>query len=343
MQEILIENTSTKDTIVQLKNALQGEFHEQWGELTLKFDNEFGQGTIRGIDFDYGLSLIDFNVNFIEATIIIFKSHRKRLVEFIFVSEGNLDFKDEDNTTFVNFDRYQNIIISNRYSKKKTFVFPKELPIKVNIIQLETASFIGKKNNNINYLDKVLRNVFEDENDDAVTYQHLGSYSLKIADQIKKLSNSHDSGIVRTLSIEGQLNLIMAMQMLEHQNFERKKLLPESLSPENIKKIQLLSTYIVDNISEPLSVDVLSKLSGMGPKKLQTGFKLLYSKSVNEYIRDLKLEIARDALTNSHITISEIVYNIGFKSRSYFSKIFAERYGILPNKYRSSLSQSVDD
>jgi AraC-like DNA-binding protein len=131
----------------------------------------------------------------------------------------------------------------------------------------------------------------------------------------------------------------MAMQMLEHQNYENDRLHPESLSPESIKKIQALCTYILDKVSEPLTIEILSRVSGLGPKKLQTGFKLLFSKSVNEYIRELKLEIARDALTNSDSTISEIVYNIGFSSRSYFSKIFSERYGILPNKYRSSLKK----
>jgi AraC-like DNA-binding protein len=262
------------------------------------------------------------------------------LVEFIFISEGYLEFSEDENaTTFMNFERYQNIIISSKIKSKKVFVFPKETQIKVNIIQLDTISYKEKKNNNLSYLDKALKTVFESQNE-ALSYHHLGNYNLKIADKIKQLDSTYHEGIIKTLSIEGQLNLIMAMQLLEHKNFQSTDLLTDSLSKEHIKKIQELSTYITDNMSEPLSIAALSKRSGLGAKKLQLGFKVLYSKSVNEYIRDLKLEISRDQLKNSDLTISEIVYSVGYKSRSYFSKIFYERYEILPKDYRNKIKRS---
>ncbi|WP_430409357.1 helix-turn-helix domain-containing protein [Kordia sp.] len=336
MHKIHVKNTSTKDALFQLQENLGGTLIESWGEYTLTFDNKLGKGVVRGIDFDWGLSLIDFNVNFVEVSKITFENNKRKLVEFIFISEGNLKFKEKEAATFLNFDRYQNIIISNKIPSKKVFVFPEATQVKVNIIQLETEDYQKKKNNNLSYLDKVLRTVFESQNQN-VSYHHLGNYNLKIADEIKELDNAHDSGIIRTLSIEGQLNLIMAMQMLEHQNSQKRNTLPDSLSHEHIKKIHELSAYITNNVSEHMSVESLSKIAGLSSKKLQLGFKVLYSKTVNEYIRDLKLEIARDQLKNSDLTISEIVYNIGFKSRSYFSKIFFERYGVLPKNYRNNI------
>ena len=129
------------------------------------------------------------------------------------------------------------------------------------------------------------------------------------------------------------------MQILEHHNFENKKTLPDSLSASDIKKIHQLTSYIAENISEPITIKSLANMSGLGPKKLQLGFGLLYNKTINEYIRQLKLEIARDQLNNTNQTISEIVYQIGFKSRSYFSKIFSEHYGILPTEYRKKMKR----
>ena len=111
---------------------------------------------------------------------------------------------------------------------------------------------------------------------------------------------------------------------------------------DDIKKIHELASHIVDNISETLTVASLSERSGLIPKKLQLGFRVLYSKSVNEYIRQMKLEISRDLILNTNDTISEIVYNIGFKSRSYFSKIFYEKYGILPTEYRKKSIRQGD-
>ncbi len=173
-------------------------------------------------------------------------------------------------------------------------------------------------------------------------FRHYGNFNLKIADQIRSLNENSDSGIVRSLTMEGQLNLILAMQILEHHNYERGEILPESISKDDIRKINQLTNYIIDNISESLHVNTLALHVGMNVKKLQTGFRVLFSKSVNEYVRELKLEIARDLIRNSDYSISEIVYQIGLKSRSYFSKIFSEKYGILPTEYRK-MNKGSDD
>ena len=111
----------------------------------------------------------------------------------------------------------------------------------------------------------------------------------------------------------------------------------EDISKEDILKIHKLTTYIIENISENISITTLSEESGLSPKKLQLGFKILYSKTVNEYVRSLKLEISKNYLKNSDLSVSEIVYAIGIKSRSYFSKIFFEAYDILPTEYRKHI------
>ena len=131
------------------------------------------------------------------------------------------------------------------------------------------------------------------------------------------------------------------MQLTEHQNYVNKITLPDTLTIDDIKKIYELKSFINRNISESVTVKMLSEESGLSSKKLQLGFQVLYSKSVNVYIREEKLNIAENLLKTSSLSISEIVYNIGFKSRSYFSKIFNERYGILPTDYRKKLKMAA--
>ncbi|GAA4271969.1 AraC family transcriptional regulator [Aquimarina gracilis] len=333
MREIEINSIEGAEILKQLKNHLSGSLKEQWGEYVLEFDSELGKGMIRSIAFDWGVSLVDYDVNFTEDIKITFNITKANPIQFIFVSEGHIEYLNNTDNKISTFERYQNIIISTKKNSKETYIFPKTVAIKVNFIYILRKEFSKRKNNNLSFLSKSLLDVFQD-GDSETSYNHYGNFNLKIADQIRQLQESYESGIVRTLSIEGQLNLILAMQMLEQNNYESGMTLPESLSKSDIKKIHRLSEYIVDNISEPLSVNTLATRAGLSTKKLQLGFRVLYSKSVNEYVRQLKLEISRDYIKNSNDSISEIVYNIGFKSRSYFSKIFFERYGILPTEYR---------
>ncbi len=336
MQEIVINSVRDDVILEHLKDCLGGTLQKRWGESTITFQNKKGHGTIRGIDFDKGVSLLDCDIVLNEPTKIIFDTTQVSPVEFIFISEGSIQYKEGNEKEMMELERFQNIIVSPKRTSKKMFVFPAKQPLKVNFIRIRKKEFLNKKNNNVTYLNELLYKVFKDENSD-LPYAHSGSFSLKIADQVKALGDVYDSGIIRTLSLEGRLYLILSLQLMEHHEFEDKEILPESLSKGDIRKIHQLSQFIVDNISEPLTVKLLSEESTLSPKKLQLGFRLLYSKSVNEYIRQIKLEIARDLLKSSELSISEIVYHVGIKSRSYFSKIFHEEYGVLPTDYRKKL------
>uniref|UniRef100_UPI00109D3508 helix-turn-helix domain-containing protein n=1 Tax=Candidatus Ulvibacter alkanivorans TaxID=2267620 RepID=UPI00109D3508 len=148
-----------------------------------------------------------------------------------------------------------------------------------------------------------------------------------------------EGGIIRTLSLEGQLNLILAMQLTEHENYVNKVNLPKDISMLDIKKAYKLKDFILNNLSESITIDTLSTESGLNSKKLQACFRTLFDTSVNVYVRELKLDMACELLKTTDYSISEIVYNIGFKSRSYFSKIFFKRYNILPTEYRKRIKE----
>ncbi len=339
MRELVITSTKDEEVLSQLYNCIKGELIEEWGERTLRFDNEIGKGEIRNIGFDWGVSLLDCDIVFHEDVKLVFKTSNISPIEFVFISKGSFKYSEDDTDDYLDLEQFQNIILSPKRYAKKTFVFPSGKNLKVNFIRILRKDYLKKSNNNVTYLNDLLLSVFNDTEGNE-PYTHGGSFNLKIADEVKALKKVHESGILRTLSLEGRIYLILSLQLLEHHNFESQEVLPESLSKSDIKNIHKLSEFILDNISGPMSVDILSKESGLSAKKLQLGFKVLYSKTVNEYVRQLKLEISRDYLKNTELSVSEIVYAVGIKSRSYFSKIFMEAYGILPTEYRKQLSNA---
>ncbi|MBS9464295.1 helix-turn-helix transcriptional regulator [Flagellimonas sp. 389] len=336
MQEIKIKNYTSDNFFKELNSYLRGTIEEKWGEHILTFSNTIGSGTIKMIDFDWGVKLIDFDVNFNKDIKLTHDTGNETPIEFIFISEGNLRYMQDVESEEVYLERYQNIIISPKMRSKKTFVFPKKVNVRVNFIQVSKKQYAKKKNNNLDYLNDVLSSVFKEETYN-LPYSHYGNFNLEIEDHLKKIRSLDGQGAVRTLNIEGRLNIILAMQILEQHKFENNSTLPESLTKANIKKLHQLAGYVLDNIAEPLTIAALTSESGLSAKKLQSGFKMLYGKTVNEYIKNLKLEISRDYLKNTEYSVSEIVYRVGIKSRSYFSKIFSEHYGVLPTEYRAQL------
>ena len=67
---------------------------------------------------------------------------------------------------------------------------------------------------------------------------------------------------------------------------------------------------------------------------LQEGFKLMHGTTVSDYIRAVRVEKAEELIKTSDLNISEVVYSVGFTSRSYFSKIFRQKYNCSPKEYK---------
>ncbi len=72
---------------------------------------------------------------------------------------------------------------------------------------------------------------------------------------------------------------------------------------------------------------------GFSKSQLYRKLKSLTGKSPNEFIKEYRLEKAISLLDKQEANISEIAFETGFNSPSYFSKCFQETYGILPSDY----------
>src|SRR5690606_14848109 len=112
-------------------------------------------------------------------------------------------------------------------------------------------------------------------------------------------------------------------------------------------KDDYVNKSILGDLGSNHTVEALAKEAGTNVNKLQEGFKHVYNLTVNKYMQHQKLEAAKEMLLTSEKNISEIVASIGLNNRSYFSKIFKEKYGVNPkyflkNKVKAITGQAVD-
>ncbi|WP_281310068.1 hybrid sensor histidine kinase/response regulator transcription factor [Flavobacterium flavigenum] len=103
--------------------------------------------------------------------------------------------------------------------------------------------------------------------------------------------------------------------------------------------IQKILHYINENISESeLSVELLSSKVFLSRSQLYRKIKTLTGVSVNEFIRNVRLEKAKQLLEqgNKEVNINEISYKVGFPSPSYFAKCYKIKYGYLPTQEKGT-------
>jgi AraC-like DNA-binding protein len=82
-----------------------------------------------------------------------------------------------------------------------------------------------------------------------------------------------------------------------------------------------------------LKVDDFTKRVGHSKSQVYRKMMLLTGKSPNTFIKDYRLNEAIKLLNKNAGNISEIAFETGFSSPSYFSKCFQKKYGHFPSGY----------
>lgn len=100
------------------------------------------------------------------------------------------------------------------------------------------------------------------------------------------------------------------------------------------REILLLKEYIRENYSRDLSVEALASIVYLTPDYLSRLFKKTTGKSLSQYIRQYRMEKARELLLQTNKKVIQIGIDVGYTNYSYFCQSFREYFGISPEKYR---------
>lgn len=101
--------------------------------------------------------------------------------------------------------------------------------------------------------------------------------------------------------------------------------------------IQEITDIINAHIDDPeFSAARLFELSHYSSKQVYRRIKQLNGMGVVEYIREVRLRKAALYLKQDKLTVTEVMYMVGFTTPSYFGKCFKARFGVTPSEYASS-------
>ncbi len=117
---------------------------------------------------------------------------------------------------------------------------------------------------------------------------------------------------------------------------ERKRSLPI----ENISKVSQITTFsnflkiLEENYFHNEGVSFYADRLKMSERNLNTICKNNFQKSVSEIIETRKLIEAKRLLLHTDKSVSEIGYDLGYNEKSYFTRVFHNKMGITPSRFR---------
>ncbi len=103
---------------------------------------------------------------------------------------------------------------------------------------------------------------------------------------------------------------------------------------------QLLTNYFKDDISEKglPTVQYISGQLHVSPNYLSDMLRNLTGQSTQQHIHDKVIDKAKEILSTTSLSVSEIAYSLGFGYPQSFSKLFKNKTNLSPLEFRSSFN-----
>jgi AraC family transcriptional regulator len=88
---------------------------------------------------------------------------------------------------------------------------------------------------------------------------------------------------------------------------------------------------------EPPSLSQLSTEAGVHQVHVARQFRKYYGVTIGEFVRQMRVEFARNRLRESDLPIVEIALEAGFAHQSHFTTVFKQLMGVTPRRYCSTV------
>lgn len=146
---------------------------------------------------------------------------------------------------------------------------------------------------------------------------------------------SLNDNYIQTVESSKTLNDLYAIPRLMYQDFINR--VHRCRQSNKISaQIQQCVDYISKNLDKKICAKDLASIVGYTEYYLTNKFKKEMGKSVNEYIKERKIERAQTLLRSTDLSIQEISDSLGFNTRNYFSNVFLKQTGKTPVEYREN-------
>ncbi len=119
--------------------------------------------------------------------------------------------------------------------------------------------------------------------------------------------------------------------------------MPEPLTTDQLFIRKLVDIVVTNLGNENFGVNELAHESGMSRSRLNRRLNAITKKSINQFIREVRLKKALEMLKNESVTVSEVAFKVGFSSPNYFNTCFHEYFGYPPGKVKKGGSERTDE
>ena len=152
----------------------------------------------------------------------------------------------------------------------------------------------------------------------------------KYRELFERLCRHYGSGV----PIEDMILHSIILEIIYKLSLDSKKIsVREKIKSSNYAVIKKVINYIKENPTADLSLGTVASMAGFSEVYFHNCFKASTGETLHAYVETQRIKSAARMLLSTDKTLTEIAYECGFSSQSYFSYAFKRRMGVTPREY----------
>lgn len=108
-------------------------------------------------------------------------------------------------------------------------------------------------------------------------------------------------------------------------------------NPHPDEQITQIQIWLQDNYHRDILFPQVGERFGMSVRTLNRRFKNALGKTPLDYLQEIRINIAKDLLKTSNLSIGEIADKVGYQDTTYFTTLFKKHLATTPNAYRDTV------
>jgi AraC-like DNA-binding protein len=302
------------------------------GEKVFRMIEPVGEGIMKHTHIAKGIELV---YSELESYSPNYQAEKKEIdgIEVMYIVEGHGEFELQ-NRQFVSGEKGDVMIFNSKTGVKKTILGKSGMNcISLILFTDDTISFL---NDFFGTVDFCSNNFFEElrKSESAVSFT-CGDLLENLFLEMMKLPDNFSKYTVK-LSVAYAILLLLQKCSQSDIRDNRGKIDGTDLyfSGTTGRKVQNARRIINSNLENDISIEELAHTVNLNRTTLQKVFKEMYGLTVNEYRTKARVQLAKNLLSSTPFTISEVASYCGYANASKFSEVFKKNEGVTPKEWR---------
>ena len=102
------------------------------------------------------------------------------------------------------------------------------------------------------------------------------------------------------------------------------------------RRLQRVLQFVDQNLQNPIHLNDLAEAANLSPFHFSRAFRKAMGRPPHRFVRERRLEKAKDLVLEKKLTLAEIAGICNFSSQASFTRAFTRAVGMPPAKYRQN-------